>query len=147
MYDIAHRQGVCYTAFWSRNGSAVMISQSPYPDDGVPVDFKPVHAASEGDLAFERELLDVFLTDCARRVKNLGAVASAGDVEALRREAHTIKGAGGNVGAHRLRDLAYQIEKLDMPDQRAQAQQLTEELRKEFERVRLCVEEYLRLCT
>ncbi len=124
-----------------------MTSQPPPDEDKAPVDFKPVHTASEGDREFERELLGVFLSDCARRVESLAAAARAGNADTLRREAHTIKGAGGNVGAHRLQDLAYQLEKLAMPEQGARAEQLAGELREEFARVRQCVEEYLRSYT
>jgi len=140
---VADTRCVCYIACGSREESAVMTSH----EDEAPVDFKPVHTASEGDREFERELLTVFLSDCTQRVKNLVAAASAGNAETMRREAHTIKGAGGNIGARRLQELAYQFEKLATPEHQAHAEQLAGELREEFARVRQCVEEYLRSYT
>ena len=55
-------------------------------------------------------MLESLLTDMPERVEALAAALAVGDLGTGQREAHTIKGLGGNGGAPVLRDLAMQTE-------------------------------------
>ncbi len=65
-------------------------------------------------LGDDRELAAIivrtFLDDMPRQISTLKEHAGAGDAVSAERSAHTIKGAAANIGAERLRALAYDIE-------------------------------------
>ena len=50
------------------------------------------------------------VTDVPERIEALSSTLAAGDLAGAEREAHTLKGLGGNGGAPLLRDLALQVE-------------------------------------
>ena len=62
------------------------------------------------DPAFMRQMLDVFSNFVPQTVANLRAALDAGDVEATRRFAHTLKGSAANVSAEALRQIAFAAE-------------------------------------
>ncbi len=66
---------------------------------GAAVDLTRIQETSGGDLEFERELIDVFLEDNDARAARLVEVVGRGDLPAVKREAHTLKGSSANVGA------------------------------------------------
>ncbi|TBR22536.1 response regulator, partial [bacterium] len=78
--------------------------------------YKPVDAAAVagllalGDGAMFRELTEQFLGDAERRAAELGKSAAAGDFEAVRLTAHTLKGSSGTMGARGVQDLCGQLE-------------------------------------
>ena len=55
-----------------------------------------------GDPEFVAELIDEFLEDAPRQLESLRTAASAGDAEAARRAAHTLKGNARTFGAAEL---------------------------------------------
>lgn len=55
-------------------------------------------------------MLESLMTDLPERLDALSSALAGGDPATAQREAHTIKGLGGNGGAGLLRDLALQIE-------------------------------------
>jgi len=63
-----------------------------------------------GDLAFVDELVDTYLEEADRLVKDLNVAASAGDVEAMIRPAHSMKSSSLNVGALELGALCRGLE-------------------------------------
>ncbi len=56
------------------------------------------------------ELYTLTLSDVEARRKKMDAFAAAGDLKAIQREAHSIKGLCGMVGARELGDLAHAVE-------------------------------------
>jgi HPt (histidine-containing phosphotransfer) domain-containing protein len=56
------------------------------------------------------DVLGVFLADAPARIEAIGAAASAGDAEALRRSAHTFKGAAAAIGATALQAACRELE-------------------------------------
>lgn len=85
-------------------------------------------------------MVESLLTDVPERIEALSAALADGDLPTAEREAHTVKGLGGNGGAPRLRDLALQIEsccragrqddaRLKLPDLAAEAQSVVVEWR------------------
>ena len=63
-----------------------------------------------GDEAFFSELVDEFLADAPRQLQSLREAATAGDAEACRRAAHTLKGNGRTFGAEELAALCLEVE-------------------------------------
>jgi len=57
-----------------------------------------------------REILGEFLTEMDQHLELLRSDVAAQELTAVRRRAHTIKGASGNVGAVALQQLAQQME-------------------------------------
>ena len=82
--------------------------------DVCPIDYTRLHDISNDDPEFEHALLSAFLDDADMRIAALREAAKTGDTDKWRRAAHTLKGAGANVGALRFRDLALQLEQLDI---------------------------------
>lgn len=65
---------------------------------------------SGGDKEFEQELLLTFVEDAQSHLDSAQAAVTSQDLEAVMREAHHLKGSGGNVGAHGIQTMAAQLE-------------------------------------
>ena len=63
------------------------------------------------DAGLMRMVLDTFLDDIPRQIALLRDFLASGDARGAERQAHTIKGASANIGAERLRALAFEMEK------------------------------------
>lgn len=109
----------------------------------APVDFTRIQETSDGDSEFEKELFLIFLEDCEERVGLLKAAVGSGDVEAVHREGHTIKGAGANVGTTHLHEIAFRLEGLAAEDIPKQGKPLVDDLDAEFARVKRAITEYV----
>jgi PAS domain S-box-containing protein len=64
-------------------------------EDGI-FDREALLAGVDGNRRLLRELVRVFLADCPQRLAEIKAAVRRGDAEALRIEAHTLKGSVGN---------------------------------------------------
>lgn len=98
---------------------------------------------SGGDTEFERELLQIFLEDCAHRLSRLAEAVAQQDDKATHREAHTIKGAALNVGTVRLHALARTMETTLPASDPEGALQAMRELCTEYDRLCADVARYL----
>jgi HPt (histidine-containing phosphotransfer) domain-containing protein len=79
--------------------------------DGAPVlDRDGLLERSMDDPELAREVLDTFLKECAELSAALSQALSATDPQASYAAAHSLKGAAGNAGAVRVRDIAKDIE-------------------------------------
>jgi PAS domain S-box-containing protein len=90
----------------------------PGPDAGTPpVGPAPVFdrtgtlARFDGDEELLRQMLEVFLEDAPNQLASIREALSANDAPLVRRAGHTLKGASSNVGASRLREIGFTIEK------------------------------------
>ena len=63
-----------------------------------------------GDEDLADEILGEFLKDASHRIAALKDALNKGDLPAVQRQAHTLKGASANVGALALQEIANQIE-------------------------------------
>lgn len=63
-----------------------------------------------GDEELIQEIVPIFLKDNKERIEKLEHAVNTGDAEAIKLYAHAIKGAGRNVGAQSLADIAYDLE-------------------------------------
>jgi two-component system, sensor histidine kinase and response regulator len=66
--------------------------------------------ATGGDEELLQEIVGIFVEDCPRMIEELGAAIGAGDTEAARRAAHTLKGSVSVLGAKALAAAAKEAE-------------------------------------
>jgi CheY-like chemotaxis protein/HPt (histidine-containing phosphotransfer) domain-containing protein len=83
--------------------------ESPARADS-PIDLVRLQELSEGDIDFERELLTEFVALAKDSLATLREARALADRNTLRRQAHQLKGASGNVGASAIQALAAQLE-------------------------------------
>lgn len=88
-----------------------------------------------GDVELVKEIVPVFLNDNKERFEELSEAVEHGDAAAINLYAHGIKGAGRNVGARRLSDIADQMECAGRENDVESARLLFDELRIEYEKV------------
>lgn len=88
-------------------------AEGPLPEetreDGV-IDRAALLAAVDGNRRLLRELVRLFLADCPRRLAEIKEAVRRGDAEALRIEAHTLKGSIGNFAAKQAFAAAQRLE-------------------------------------
>ncbi|WP_071881341.1 Hpt domain-containing protein [Thalassoporum mexicanum] len=76
----------------------------------APIDMEFIRLISDGDVEFELELLETFIEDTKVHIDAAKVAIAASDYMTVQREAHHMKGASGNVGAHTMQELASAIE-------------------------------------
>jgi signal transduction histidine kinase/CheY-like chemotaxis protein/HPt (histidine-containing phosphotransfer) domain-containing protein len=109
----------------------------------APVDLARIEDTTEGDAAFARELVELYLGDVASRLDAIETALTTGDAPRVQREAHTVKGASANVGATGLAELAYTLEQIGRAGDLDDAPDVRGELAEEYGRVRAFFEDYL----
>lgn len=67
---------------------------------------------TDGDNAFLREIVGIFLQDTPQRLTELRTSLAAGDITRFARAAHSLKGSASNLGAVRLSAAAAKLEQL-----------------------------------
>ena len=90
--------------------TAFAVDYLPRTKDRIVLDRGHLHSMTDGDVEFERELVDTYIAS-ARSL--LGAIRSyllARDAEAVAREAHGLKGASLNFGARSMAKCAMELE-------------------------------------
>ena len=74
------------------------------------LDLKRIHETSDGDLEFERDLIELYLEDSHNVLEKLARGFQTKDLSAIRQMAHTMKGSSANIGATILENKASKIE-------------------------------------
>lgn len=113
------------------------------PDSPLAVDLARLDEVTGGDREFTLELVDLFLSDTRETLDRLAEAVAGRQRDALRREAHKMKGSAGNIGATRLAQFARELEQgatADLPDRLDQSHAA---LRAEFERAAAELTQYL----
>ena len=77
-----------------------------------------------------RVIIEGFLTAAQGRLQRVEACARSGDMAAMAREAHDLKGVCGNFGARRLQHLADRLEQAAKAADKQEAKALTREVRR-----------------
>jgi HPt (histidine-containing phosphotransfer) domain-containing protein len=88
-----------------------------------------------GDEELLKEIVPVFLNDSEERFNKLTEAVKAGDTKAIKFYAHAIKGAGRNIGARRLSDIAGRLEYVGRKNDMEAATPLFDKLKTELEKV------------
>jgi two-component system, sensor histidine kinase and response regulator len=94
-----------------------------------------------GDEILLREILEIFVADAARQIEMLGAASNQGDTSVLRNQAHSLKGACGNIGACQMQETAHELEDAGKQGDLQKAAVLVPRLRAEFNGFRVAIED------
>jgi signal transduction histidine kinase/DNA-binding NarL/FixJ family response regulator len=81
-----------------------------------------------GDVDIAKSILNVALTEIPKDVEKLQEFCKGGDIQAIRLQAHSIKGMAANLRTPALRDIAYKIETAAKNGDVASARELLPEL-------------------
>lgn len=100
------------------------MNQKPNP----PINLEQLHQISEGDIEFEIEVLQVYVEDVLQRIEIIREAIASNDHTQIMKEAHHIKGSSSNVGALQMRDLAVQLEDLNLDQDLAKALNILEDM-------------------
>ena len=106
-----------------------------------PLDPATLDALTGGDASETRALLDDFLASTADDLAGLAQAQAGGDLVAVTRQAHKIKGAARIVGAIELAEAAGQLEAAARADERPALAALAADVATAADRLRLYVEE------
>ncbi len=92
---------------------------------------------------FIGELLDTFLEDAPQLIAALGKALEAGDAEAFRRSAHSLKSNAASFGANALSEQAKALELLGREGRLAHAQDQLKALSAEYQKVEQALKKLL----
>jgi diguanylate cyclase (GGDEF)-like protein len=110
----------------------------------APVDLSRLRQVSFDDDALRAELLDLFVVSTANRLPTLRSALESGDTGLAEGEARAIKGESSHLGAARLGDLAFRLERACRDRVVHGGRNLMREIEEEFVRVRAFVDELTR---
>jgi CheY-like chemotaxis protein/HPt (histidine-containing phosphotransfer) domain-containing protein len=96
-----------------------------------------------GDEDLARRVVAVFLEDIPRQIEVLKGYREAGDVASAELQAHSIKGASGNVGGEALRAVAFELEKAAKASNLESITARLPELEIQFARLKESLSEFL----
>jgi CheY-like chemotaxis protein/HPt (histidine-containing phosphotransfer) domain-containing protein/anti-sigma regulatory factor (Ser/Thr protein kinase) len=88
-----------------------------------------------GDEELIKEIVPIFLNDNKERLEMLAEAVKAGDAKDIKLYAHAVKGAGRNIGAKQLSDVADRLECAGRENDMQAAVPLFDELKAELEKV------------
>ncbi|HEV2861028.1 MAG TPA: Hpt domain-containing protein [Pyrinomonadaceae bacterium] len=91
-------------------------------------------AQVEGEPDLIVELIDLYAEDSPRRLDAIRGALAAGDLEALRRAAHGLKGSSASLGARRVEMLCEKLERLSGGEWRQEGEILLARLGRELAR-------------
>lgn len=101
----------------------------------APVDTDRLREVTSGDVELERELIELYLESAAGLIQNIGSAVVSGDLDAVRRGAHTLKGSSANLGAVGIFDCASRLERDGRKGNLRAAESRLSHLRGEWKRV------------
>ena len=104
-------------------------------DLSVFLSLEEAQVAGEPDLVVE--LIDLYAEDTPRRLAAMKSALAAGDLAALRRAAHGLKGSSASLGARRVALLCEELERLPGAGLLQGGETILTGLCREFARVRL----------
>ncbi len=96
-----------------------------------------------GDASLAVKVIESFLQDMPRRMGTLKDCIQSEDVETLKREAHTVKGAAANMCAESLQSLAFGLEQAAESKNPAKTEDLMAQMEEAFDALRIVLSEKL----
>ena len=92
-------------------------SEECFPkDEDAPINFEKALDEFMGKEVVLRQVIEDFLTNVRTQIKIIRQAISDGDTDAIRREAHSIKGGAANLTANLLAEAALDLEDLGVLD-------------------------------
>ena len=108
----------------------------PVEPDLEVVDFTSLRDRLLGDDHLVGRMVDRFIEDVPERIQALREAIEKGDLRLVRRQAHTIKGAAGNLCARSLHQIAVQVEQTSQEGNLGELSDLALAMEKRFEILR-----------
>jgi CheY-like chemotaxis protein/HPt (histidine-containing phosphotransfer) domain-containing protein len=100
-----------------------------------PIDLESVLGRFDGDKDFFKEMLQEFLSYVPKQLDKLAEAIKRGDAKVVEREAHSLKGGAGNLGATSIADIALRLEFLGRTKDLAGAKKMIGNLKAELKRL------------
>jgi PAS domain S-box-containing protein len=114
-------------------------SAQPFEDDAIVLDRAQFDhlcgLQDEADPHFIGDLIDLFVSETPRRLRDLRAARTAEDTRAFAQLAHTIKGAASNFGGRAMQARCEQLEALARAGRLAEAEEVVSGLDSDFARL------------
>ncbi len=101
----------------------------------IPIDLETTLKRFDGDKGFFKEMVLEFLSYVPKQLEILNEAVKKSDAKLVEREAHSIKGSAGNLGAKDLADSASKLELLGRDGDLSGALELIEHLKIDLKRV------------
>jgi PAS domain S-box-containing protein len=121
----------------ARAAQSTPAVQDPAPPAGdAPVDLAALRDIVGDDADFQRELIETFIASGDATLAQIAASLNANDLPAVRKNAHSLKGASANIRAQALSAAAKELESRAAQDNREACRAQLDPLRDEFERTR-----------
>jgi len=111
--------------------------------DVMVFDYEAISKRLMDDKVLIQEVVEVFLEDMPKQIKQLDMLVLEGDIEKITALAHKIKGASANVGGMQLSTLALDIEAAGKADNPALVRKKTTVLTECFEKLKATMEKVL----
>ena len=108
-----------------------------------PVDMERLLDFANGDTGNLRELVELYIQQTGKQVSQLITAAGAGAADEVKRLAHSCSGASSTCGMTGMIGLLKELERQGNEGLQANALQLAQEARQEFERIEKFLVEYL----
>ena len=87
-----------------------------------------------GGASLFEELVELFIQDAAQQVRSLEQALGDGDARAIERSAHTLKSSSASLGATRMSELCFELERLGRAGRLDGAQGLVGDVAEAFHR-------------
>jgi signal transduction histidine kinase/DNA-binding response OmpR family regulator len=102
----------------------------------LAIDWDHLHQISDGNEAFERELLQIFWEDTQQHLDAARIALEAENAISVSRSAHHVKGSSANVGLYEMQAIASMLEQQAMNDDLSQAATLISQLVEMLDRLK-----------
>jgi HPt (histidine-containing phosphotransfer) domain-containing protein len=139
-------------AFTAKPPEMMAVSPPQRPENVSP----PAHAApvsrvdmarlkefTDGTPENMRELIELYLEQTSKQMEELKTAHQAGDVETIRKTAHSAAGSSGTCGIRALSELLREIERATTEDDLPRAGKFLPDALSEFQEVKNCLQEHL----
>jgi len=132
-------------AKWTRGIGGIDDCRSMIDDDAAPrgnneseapMGYERALEEFEGDEDFLMEVIEGFLENVSAQIVTMRQAISDGDAEALRREAHAIKGGAANLTAEKLSGIAFELENIGVSGVLGKGIEVIDKLEQEFHRLK-----------
>ncbi|MFK8110901.1 MAG: PAS domain-containing protein [Rubripirellula sp.] len=120
---------------------ATLPASRAYEDD-CAIDWEHAHCTVGGDSGLLSELLGVYLGESSQLMRQLELAGKKGDLQTLKRAAHTLKGASLSVGAVQTSELASALESLEA-DEDCDYRPILDALRDSVDRVASAAKDFI----
>jgi signal transduction histidine kinase/DNA-binding response OmpR family regulator len=110
---------------------------------GSPVRMHRIQEVADGDMEFERELIETFLSDMAHRLEALESALHDEDWDRVELVAHAMRGSSANAGAVRLQEISSRLEQQGAHRAFGESPATLADLKSEFSRVHSYLLDYV----